>query len=318
MGSSSVTSKPALFSQSAPVTSPTSSAPAARSLGSIFGGASRTQAAPSTHAAPAAPTTTPTHSNANITPPSSSTASASEFHVTSHAPAAPQSFVASTPVVSTMQTAPVTAQSPSRVTGFGGFATTPQASTQQYTAPQSYGNAALQMEPVEVPVMPPVRQVALAPQPTFTEDTGLVPAQEAAWANLRPISSHAAAPAPAPQPEPPSFLFTETEAPQTQAVPAAKKKGPSLFERVTGMASASARRAAEPSTLTPVAQQAPRTPEPQAGLVGLNLGNAPAAPQTMAPAPASEPQLLSQQGSKLSSSDEDLLNIPAFLRRQAN
>ncbi len=66
-----------------------------------------------------------------------------------------------------------------------------------------------------------------------------------------------------------------------------KEKGLSLFERVTGTG-----RAAKPSEPTPP-PTAPREPESQGGLEGTE------------PAPAPTPE-------------EDLLDIPAFLRRQAN
>ncbi|MDH5489371.1 MAG: cell division protein FtsZ [Rhodospirillaceae bacterium] len=89
-------------------------------------------------------------------------------------------------------------------------------------------------------------------------------------------------------------------------------RGPSLFERVTGSArntisgfgqSSSEPEAQKPAETTPVAEQAPHQ-APQADL-----------------AVVSEPKLGgldSDERVKESSSEDDLLDIPAFLRRQAN
>ncbi len=110
-----------------------------------------------------------------------------------------------------------------------------------------------------------------------------------------------------------NFLFSEEDAPRTQSpATAAKKKGPSLFERVTGIATGRNKASDMDDDMDETSESQART----GSFMGLNLGNAPAAPTTESQ--RREPQLVNQQPAKLSQADEDLLEIPAFLRRQAN
>ena len=87
----------------------------------------------------------------------------------------------------------------------------------------------------------------------------------------------------------------------------ARKKGPSLFERVTGAArrvSGYVETAMEPETPPQRAQIAPNPPRPQ--------------PQPAQPTPQPRLGVEPADRSKLTQADEDMLEIPAFLRRQAN
>jgi cell division protein FtsZ len=97
------------------------------------------------------------------------------------------------------------------------------------------------------------------------------------------------------------------------AAKAAPSSRPSLFERVTGIGR-SAKPAAKAATApaAPAAQKA----EPQ-------ISAPAAAPARQSPAPAAAPQprlsgLEGQAPATAAGGQEDLLDIPAFLRRQAN
>src|SRR5581483_9356355 len=162
-------------------------------------------------------------------------------------------------------------------------------------AAQTMARPALKPEAPSRPVTAPTAETDgpfIAPRPV---EAGLPPAQpappatrpdpfaEAAYTNAgRPQPSRAAAPAaPAPKPE-----------------KAEKPRMPSLFERVTG---AAARR------VKPAAAE-PRPAEPTLGAPAA----APASPQpSLGQVDPSERLAASQPG-------DDLLDIPAFLRRQAN
>ena len=131
--------------------------------------------------------------------------------------------------------------------------------------------------------------------------------------------------------------------------PAPKKKGPSLFERVTGVgrqerrepqppAVAQAPQAPEPISSpasAPEPEAAPQ-PAPQPAPVARSVESAPeSSPETQDEAPVPTPSaeqparsaspanmlldtLYTGDGDKNTGDDDDLLDIPAFLRRQAN
>jgi cell division protein FtsZ len=122
----------------------------------------------------------------------------------------------------------------------------------------------------------------------------------------KPVPAPIAAPVPMPEPV--------AAAPQVEAVRPAPKpasRGPSLFERVTKAGRLLHREEPEIARVAPVmtAATAPApTPAPM-----------PAPTPTPAPAPTAQAKLgpldpAERPGSK----EEDLLDIPAFLRRQAN
>ncbi|HCM83577.1 MAG TPA: cell division protein FtsZ [Alphaproteobacteria bacterium] len=280
-------------------------------------------------------------SNTNATPPAAATASAGGMRPMSQNTAA--SFGQATAPASSMrmQQPQASAQSGLRVTS-----TAPTSAPSQPSfnvAPQSYGSAALQMQPAAqapAPAAPaPSLTVVNNPTPTQNEPSNYAPSYDETPSDPAPMQGSpwtsmatTAAPAPhqtqpqaqqeAPQPAPTTaaepaqsnFLFSEEDAPRAPAPAAtAKKKGPSLFERVTGIATGRAK----PNDMDDDSDDGDDAARGSSGsFMGLNLGNAQAAP-AIEPQ-RREPQLVNQQPAKLSQADEDLLEIPAFLRRQAN
>jgi len=115
----------------------------------------------------------------------------------------------------------------------------------------------------------------------------------------------------------PSFLGARPEPVTRQAVPA---RGPSLFERLTGRSKAApetrhapvvSREAVQPAqTIAAPARPAPQAPQQAA--VAESQPAAPVAQQAPAPQPKAD------DGMVASSFEEDQLEIPTFLRRQAN
>jgi cell division protein FtsZ len=158
------------------------------------------------------------------------------------------------------------------------------------SAPRSEGAAALKTEAV---AQQPAAVTATAPQPVVAE------AAPAATARTEPafIAPRPAEPVPSatPQPQRPADPFAAAElanpAPRPEPVKE-KRRGPSLFERVTGTGRARAQAQAQAA--------------------------APAAPA--APPPAAQPRLggLDPVDRAAPAAQDDLLDIPAFLRRQAN
>ncbi len=110
----------------------------------------------------------------------------------------------------------------------------------------------------------------------------------------------------------PSFLGARPEPVARQAAPA---RGPSLFERLTGRTKAAPepRQApiVPPEAVQP-AQVAPAQPAPQ------QAAPAPARPAQAAGQKEATPQPKPEDGMVASSFEEDQLEIPTFLRRQAN
>ncbi len=340
--------------------SPATSAPAAMRVSSIPGGATNTTA----NTSPFATTSSP--SNTNATPPSAATASAG-INLRPISQNTSSAFGQTTVPAATARSTqpPATAQSGLRVTSMTPSQTSATASTAPSaptytTAPQSYGNAALQMTPAPAQAAAPAPMPSLtvvpqtpAPETNFAELYNEEPVEATApspWVSIAPLpNTTPAAPtafggtSAAPQQTPtltmqsgqsgqPGFLqttprtepmqpslFGETEAPRTATAHAPetqKKKGPSLFERVTGLAGGRGKSSDHDDDTS--GRGGTSTP----GFMGLNLGNAPTA-QTLnepgfAKTPSPSPQLVNQQPAKLSQADEDLLEIPAFLRRQAN
>jgi len=95
------------------------------------------------------------------------------------------------------------------------------------------------------------------------------------------------------------------------ATKAAPTSRPSLFERVTGIG-----RSSKPAARAAAATPASTKTEPQ-------IATPAAAPARQAAAPAAAPQprlsgLEGQAPATAAGGQEDLLDIPAFLRRQAN
>ncbi len=210
--------------------------------------------------------------------------------VTMHAPAQAQAYAPAP-----QPAAPVAPPQPAAAR------TAPAAAQpQQYRAapaPQSYMSVA----PAPQPVQPPAPQPA--PATSFIAPRPIEAAREPAMvrADLRPQAESYAAPAaePAPRSQP-------TEEKRDE-----RRRGPSLFERVTGTGRAREQRQA-PAQSAPLVAPRPEPAQPAA--------SAPAP----VPAPAPAPQQTRLGGldptDRLPTSrpEDDLLDIPAFLRRQAN
>ncbi|HWA48369.1 MAG TPA: cell division protein FtsZ [Dongiaceae bacterium] len=218
-----------------------------------------------------------------------------------------------------------------RPTAMGGFAQaamrvaqpTAQAASQPTAQmmPQTIGNTALQAQPtrqvlvdemaaldrlVSRPVERVERQIDDRP---FVAPPAAEPAQRAQAAIAEPVVQQPAAQAP--MMREPTLSAATTQAPQVpaqqppaltvEAPHAERRRAPSLFEKVT-------------SKLTGQA------------LPGQSAQQRPAAPQAAAPAQRKvEPQALQPQlqldpadRMSISRAEEDMLDIPAFLRRQAN
>ena len=209
---------------------------------------------------------------------------------------------------------PVTATAPAMAA--------PAASMSIPAAPQMTGSVAMKMEPAPAPVAPaPAPVVAeAAPAPVMAEQAPAeLPAAPAeAFIPPKPVEvAPAAAQAPAP-----ANPFAEAELMNATkpAAAAAPKRRPSLFERMTrsgmGRAEGEAPRA-QPTLVAPQGGIMPAASAPVA---------APAAPAPVAAAPAAptpapaQPRLggLDPTDRLAPKAEDDLLEIPAFLRRQAN
>jgi cell division protein FtsZ len=211
---------------------------------------------------------------------------------------------------------------------FGGFAPMsaaapvwPAASTGMMAQPVSMTATAEKLEPVayEAHAEPDAAPVAeAAPEPAAIVDEA--PIAVAPTLELTPVSFGIA-----PDRSADSFIPPRpTEAPPRQALPpqlqqglqqpvqtpVEKKRGYTLFERVTGAA-----RRAETASAQPAA------PPPQRAIPTLGTGT-PTRSQHYETniAPAGQPRLGIDAPArpKASSPEDDLLEIPAFLRRQAN
>jgi len=108
----------------------------------------------------------------------------------------------------------------------------------------------------------------------------------------------------------PSFLGARPEPVARQAAPA---RGPSLFERLTGRTKPAADVRQAPVVPREAVQPA-RQPAPQQASTVAPQQAATPAPAQREPAPAPKPE----DGMVASSFEEDQLEIPTFLRRQAN
>jgi cell division protein FtsZ len=160
------------------------------------------------------------------------------------------------------------------------------------SAPRSEGAAALKTEPMAA--AQPI--VATASQPVTAEAAPAVAQAQPTRTEPAFIAPRPAEPVQATAPQPQRAADPFAAADMANAAPRAepvkeKRRGPSLFERVTGTGRA---RAQAPQAAAPAAPAAP-TPAAQPRLGGLD-------PVDRATQPA----------------QDDLLDIPAFLRRQAN
>ncbi|WP_448202573.1 cell division protein FtsZ [Azospirillum sp. sgz302134] len=221
----------------------------------------------------------------------------------------------------------------------------PGAATGMAPRPMSAGNGALnvaapipqqvQQQPAPQPFAQPQPVQQAAPQPEYVQAEQPVPVQD--YAQQAPVESPAPARtvsgplhserrdghfiAPKPADPGPRQSAAPMGAPVPEAAPARKPNF--LFGLVTGLTGRNKAEHAEPAPQpvpqptyqTPVAHQQPvqqplppqQQPQPMA--------MPPAAPQAMAPAPRQQALGIEGAPQKI---DEEALDIPAFLRRQAN
>ncbi len=209
---------------------------------------------------------------------------------------------------------PVTATAPAMAA--------PAASMSIPAAPQT-GSVAMKMEPAAAPVAPaPAPVVAeAAPAPVMAEPAPaeLPSAPAEAFIPPKPVEvAPAAAHAPAPvNPFAEAELMNATK----PAAAAAPKRRPSLFERMTrsgGARTEGEAPRAQPTLVTPQGGIMPAASAPAAP-VAAPAAPAPVAAAPVAPAPA-QPRLggLDPTDRLAPKAEDDLLEIPAFLRRQAN
>jgi cell division protein FtsZ len=119
--------------------------------------------------------------------------------------------------------------------------------------------------------------------------------------------------------------FRDDEAVKTEAPK--RRRGPSLFERMTGVGRAARKTELEEKQSPavqrqePVRQQQVRVEEPvvarEPEATAAPAAPAMSAPETSVVAPVAKSPDVSETAAK-KQSEEDLLDIPAFLRRQAN
>jgi cell division protein FtsZ len=209
---------------------------------------------------------------------------------------------------------PVTATAPAMAA--------PMASMSIPAAPQT-GSVAMKMEPAPAPVAPaPAPVVAEAvPAPVVAEPAPAELPAASAEAFIPPLPvevAPAAAQAPAPvNPFAEAELMNATK----PAAAAAPKRRPSLFERMT-------RSGGGRTETAEAGRTQPTLVAPQGGIMPAQPAAAPApaaaapvAPAAVAPAPApAQPRLggLDPTDRLAPKAEDDLLEIPAFLRRQAN
>jgi cell division protein FtsZ len=175
-------------------------------------------------------------------------------------------------------------------------------------APQT-GSVAMKMEPAPAAEMP-------APAPVMAEPAPLPVAPPAeAFIPPKPVET---APAASSQPAPANpFAEAELVNATKAAQPSAPKRRPSLFERMTRTGVARTETAAEAPRLQPTLVM------PQGGIMPAAASAAPPPAPLAPPAPAAQvvqPRLggLDPSDRLTPKAEDDLLEIPAFLRRQAN
>jgi cell division protein FtsZ len=205
---------------------------------------------------------------------------------------------------------PVTATAPAMAA--------PAASMSIPAAPQMTGSVAMKMEPAPAPVAPAPVVAEAAPVVAEPAPAELPAASAEAFIPPKPVEvAPAAAQAPAP-----ANPFAEAELMNATkpAAAAAPKRRPSLFERMTRSGMGRAEGDAPRAQPTLVAPQGGIMPAASALAAPVAAPAAPApAPVAAAPAPA-QPRLggLDPTDRLAPKAEDDLLEIPAFLRRQAN
>ncbi len=215
----------------------------------------------------------------------------------------------------TARPAPMTTTAPAAVAAATAIPPVPAyAPTVAQAAPIQQGATALKMEPAPMPEPAP----APAAAETVAEPVAIAPAP-VAEAFIPPKPVEVAAPAAA-APTQPANPFAEAELVNAAKAAAPKPvRKPTIFERMTRTGTARSESETTRSQPTLVA--------PVGGIMPAPAAAAPAPTSAPAPAPAPAPQPVTAQprlggldpsDRVQSKSEDDLLEIPAFLRRQAN
>ena len=210
---------------------------------------------------------------------------------------------------------------------------------------ETAGATALAQSPVMQPKPSPVVQPAIAEAPRIQKQEPVLPPMRETMARPAPQAredKHFIAPPPVetPAPQPAPAVAASAMTAQAPAAPQPQRRMPNLFSRVTGGAAWAKPAAldARESQVTPqMRASSPPRPTAQAPAPSMPTLSAAPAPAPMAAPPVAVPQVqpsLSQPAQATaqprlsgldpkdriaaSRAEEDLLDIPAFLRRQAN
>jgi len=243
-------------------------------------------------------------------------ATASDNAAEAPAAAAPTAQPSAPPAPMSAEPPPVAASAPAEE------AATASASAEAENAPAAYAEA-----PAGPAFEAPVEEASAAPQApaaTTAPAAAAAAAPAVAEAPARPeprlvAKNDAFMPPPPVDPkataETPSASdpFKEADLVNGGSSDDTRRRGPNLFQRITGAARESRPEMPAPRVTPPAARTAPEQPAST---------SQPEKPREIAPQPAPQQAQLSgvdpEDRLKTSQSDDDLLEIPAFLRRQAN
>ncbi len=242
-------------------------------------------------------------------------ATASDNAAEAPAAAAPTAQPSAPPAPMSAEPPPVATSAPAEE------AATASASAEAENAPAAYAEA-----PAGPAFEAPVEEASAAPQApaATTAPAAAAAAPAVAEAPARPeprlvAKNDAFMPPPPVDPkataETPSASdpFKEADLVNGGSSDDTRRRGPNLFQRITGAARESRPEMPAPRVTPPAARTAPEQPAST---------SQPEKPREIAPQPAPQQARLSgvdpEDRLKTSQSDDDLLEIPAFLRRQAN
>ena len=170
-----------------------------------------------------------------------------------------------------------------------------------FEAPAEAASAATPAPAATAPAAPPVAEEPARPEPRLV-------AKNDAFMPPPPVDPKATAETPSA-----SDPFKEADLVNGGSSDDSRRRGPNLFQRITGAARESRPEMSAPRVTPPAARTAPEQPAST---------TQPEKPRETAPQPAPQQARLSgvdpEDRLKTSQSDDDLLEIPAFLRRQAN
>ena len=170
-----------------------------------------------------------------------------------------------------------------------------------FEAPAEAASAATPAPAATAPAAPPVAEEPARPEPRLV-------AKNDAFMPPPPVNPKATAETPTA-----SDPFKEADLVNGGSSDDSRRRGPNLFQRITGAAREARPEIPAARVAPPAARTAPEQPA---------SASRPEKPQEPTPQPAPQQARLSgvdpEDRLKTSQSDDDLLEIPAFLRRQAN